>query len=244
MTRIRFVDPSGAVRTGSYDGDTVSFGSAEYDFEEVDVLPPAEPSKIVCTGLNYGDHLDERDDPRPERPRLFVKTPNTVAGHGDTIRLPPNKDLIEYEGELAVVIGQQCRHVPADEALDVVAGYTCCDDLSNRDDQLPRQNNVRAKCFDGALPLGPVLAPPSDVPSDATLRTRVDGEVRQETTLDRMLFDVPAILEAVTVTMTLEPGDVVTTGTPGGVANLEDGEHVSVEIEGIGTLTHAVERPA
>jgi len=244
VKRIRFTDPAGAVRIGTYADGTVSCRGAEYDVESVEVLPPSAPSKIVCVGLNYEDHLVERDRARPERPRLFVKTPNAVAGHGDTVRLPPHKRRIEFEGELAVVIGEQCRAVPAADALDVVAGFTCCNDISNRDDQLPEQNNVRAKCFDGALPIGPVLAPAADVPPDATLRTAVDGEVRQETTLDRMLFSIPEIIEAITAFMTLEPGDVVTTGTPAGVGDLADGARVTVEIEGIGTLAHAVERPA
>jgi 2-keto-4-pentenoate hydratase/2-oxohepta-3-ene-1,7-dioic acid hydratase in catechol pathway len=156
------------VVAGSDDSGTVSVGGKTYAVTDVDVLPRAEPSKIVYAGLNYEDHLDKRDEPRPERPRLFVNTPNTAAGHGDSIRLPPEKDLIEYEGEPAVVIGEQCRHVPAADALSVPAGYTCSDDLSNRDDQLPRQNFVRAKRFDWALQLGPVLVPQCRPATSAT----------------------------------------------------------------------------
>jgi 2-keto-4-pentenoate hydratase/2-oxohepta-3-ene-1,7-dioic acid hydratase in catechol pathway len=240
MKQVRFRDPAGAVRTGEWHGDAVSFGGDRYALDEIDVLPPADPEKIVCIGRNYADHAAERDSEVPDRPLLFLKPPNAVAGHGDTIVPPADKDLIEHEAELAVVIGEQCRHVAAAEAMDVVAGFTVMNDVSNRDDQRREQNWVRGKAFDGAAPMGPVLATPDEVPGDAELELRVNGEVRQEGSRADMVFSVPDLIAEITAYVTLEPGDVIATGTPAGVGPLADGDHVEIEIEGIGTLEHDV----
>ncbi|MFT4932684.1 MAG: 2-keto-4-pentenoate hydratase/2-oxohepta-3-ene-1,7-dioic acid hydratase in catechol pathway [Natronomonas sp.] len=243
MKQVRFRDPAGAVRTGEWHGDAVSFAGDRYDLDEVDVLPPTDPEKIVCIGRNYADHAAETDSEVPDRPLLFLKPPNAVAGHGDTIVPPAGKDRIDYEAELAVVIGEQSRHVPAAEAMDVVAGFTCLNDVSNRDDQRREQNWVRGKAFDGAAPMGPVLASPDEVPEDATIELRVDGRVRQEGVRADMVFSVPELIAEITAYVTLEPGDVIATGTPAGVGPLEDGDHVAIEIEGIGTLEHDVRMP-
>ncbi|WP_232702165.1 fumarylacetoacetate hydrolase family protein [Halobacterium wangiae] len=242
MHRMRFRDPAGAVRTGEYEDGTVSFGGRSYDPSEVDVLPPCEPSKVVCIGRNYAKHAEERGSEVPDRPMLFLKPPNALAGHGDTVTLPDGKD-IEHEAELAVVVGEQCRNLEEDEAMDVVAGFTCADDVSNRTDQSQEQNWVRGKAFDGACPLGPVLATPEELPADASVELRVNGEVRQSSSIERFIFDVPELLAEITAYLTLEPGDVILTGTPAGVAELTDGDSVEVEIEGVGTLEHDVERP-
>ncbi|MFQ3295850.1 MAG: 2-keto-4-pentenoate hydratase/2-oxohepta-3-ene-1,7-dioic acid hydratase in catechol pathway [Natrialbaceae archaeon] len=243
MKEVRFRDPSGAVRMGEWHGDAVSFGGARYDLEEIDVLPPTDPEKIVCIGRNYADHAAETDSEVPDRPLLFLKPPNTVAGHGDTIVPPAGKERIDYEAELAVVIGKQSRHVLAAEAMDVVAGFTVLNDVSNRDDQRREQNWVRGKAFDGAAPMGPVVAPPDDVPEDAAIELRVDGDLRQEGTRADMVFSVPDLIAEITAYVTLEPGDVIATGTPSGVGPLEDDDHVAIEIEGIGTLEHDVRIP-
>ena len=243
MKQVRFRDPAGAARTGEWHGDAVSFGGDRYALEDVDVLPPADPEKIVCIGRNYADHAAERDSDVPDRPLLFLKPPNALAGHGDTIVPPAGKDLIEHEAELGVMIGEQCRHVLAAEAMDVVAGFTVVNDVSNRDDQRREQNWVRGKAFDGAAPMGPVLATPDEVPEDADLELRVDGEVRQEGSRADMVFSVPDLIAEITAYVTLEPGDVIATGTPAGVGPLEDGDHVEIEIEGIGTLEHDVRMP-
>ncbi|MFT4963252.1 MAG: 2-keto-4-pentenoate hydratase/2-oxohepta-3-ene-1,7-dioic acid hydratase in catechol pathway, partial [Halobacteriales archaeon] len=229
MKQVRFRDPAGAVRTGEWHGDAVSFAGDRYDLDEVDVLPPTDPEKIVCIGRNYADHAAETDSEVPDRPLLFLKPPNAVAGHGDTIVPPAGKDRIDYEAELAVVIGEQSRHVPAAEAMDVVAGFTCLNDVSNRDDQRREQNWVRGKAFDGAAPMGPVLASPDEVPEDATIELRVDGRVRQEGVRADMVFSVPELIAEITAYVTLEPGDVIATGTPAGVGPLEDGDHVAIE---------------
>jgi 2-keto-4-pentenoate hydratase/2-oxohepta-3-ene-1,7-dioic acid hydratase in catechol pathway len=183
----------------------------------------------------------ERDEDVPDRPLLFLKPPNSLAGHGDSVRLPENR-YIEHEAELAVVIGEQCRNVSEDGAKEVIAGYTCFNDLSNRDDQDKEQNWVRGKAFDNAAPMGPVLATPEEVPDDARIQLRVDGETRQDSTLDHLIFSIPELIAEITQYMTLEPGDVIATGTPEGVGPLDDGNRVEVEIEGIGTLSHTVRR--
>ena len=243
MKYVRFRDPAGSVRRGEYRGGAIYFGDSEYHVDEVDVLPPSKPSKIVCIGRNYAKHAEERDEEVPDRPLLFLKPPNALAGHGDEIRLPEGKERVEHEAELGVVIGEQCRDVDADDAMNVVAGYTCVNDVSNRDDQDKEQNWVRGKAFDGAAPIGPVLATPDEVPEDASVALRVNGETRQDSTRDHLIFSIPELIEEITTYMTLEEGDVIATGTPEGVGPLEDGDTVEVEIEGVGTLEHDVRQP-
>jgi len=243
MHHVRFRDPAGAVREGTWTDDGVKFAGREYDLEEVDVLAPCEPEKIVCIGRNYVAHADERDEDVPDRPLLFLKPPNTVASHGDTVELPAGKETLEYEAELGVVIGEQCRDVDEADAEDVIAGYTCGVDLSNRDDQDREQNWVRGKAFDGAAPLGPVLATPDEVPDDARIRLWQNGELRQDATLDHLVFPIPELIAEISAYMTLEPGDVILTGTPEGVGPLADGDAIEVEVEGVGRLEHDVTIP-
>jgi len=240
MRRVRFSDPAGTSRTGTLSDGEVVFGNRKYALDEVELLPPVDPSKIVCVGLNYSDHAEETDSEIPDRPLLFIKTPNTLASPGSTVRLPEDKERIDFEAELGVVIGSQCRNVPADQAGEVIAGYTCVNDISNRDDQRQEQNWVRGKAFDNAAPMGPVLATPDEVPSDASISLSVNGEVRQDSTIENLIFSVPELIKEITTLMTLEPGDVIATGTPAGVGPLSDGDEVAVEIEGIGTLSHDV----
>jgi len=254
MKQVRFRDPAGSVRTGEWvdaDGDPadtdtagtggeIRFGGETYDPDDVDVLAPCEPSKIVCIGLNYADHADERGSELPDRPLLFLKPPNAVASHDSDVTLPAGKERVDYEAELGVVIGQQCRHVDESEAMDVVEGFTCMVDVSNRDDQDREQNWVRGKAFDNAAPLGPVLASPEHVPDDAGIELRLNGETKQSSSRDTLIFSVPELIAEITTYMTLEPGDVIATGTPEGVGPLSDGDSVTVEIEGVGQLSHTV----
>ena len=243
MRHVRFRDPAGAVRTGEWLDDGVAFADDEYDLSEVDVLPPCEPSKLVCIGRNYADHAAEMDSDIPDRPMLFLKGPNTVASHGSTVTLPAGKDRVDHEAELGVVIGSQARNVPEEAAMDHVAGFTCVNDLSNRDDQREEQNWVRGKAFDGAAPIGPVVADPEDVPDDARVQARVNGEVRQDGSRSQLIFSIPELVEEITSYLTLEPGDVISTGTPEGVGPLSDGDRVEIEVEGVGTLEHDVRFP-
>jgi 2-keto-4-pentenoate hydratase/2-oxohepta-3-ene-1,7-dioic acid hydratase in catechol pathway len=238
MHRVRFRDPAGSIRVGEWSDDGIRFGGRTYAPDEVDVLPPCDPTKIVCIGRNYAEHAEEMDSDLPDRPLLFLKPPNALAGHGDAVTLPAGKQRIDHEAELGVVIGEQCRDVAAGDAMDVVAGYTCANDVSNRDDQRREQNWVRGKAFDNAAPLGPVVATPEEVPDDARIRLRVNGETRQDSSIEHMIFPVPELVEEITTYLTLERGDVIMTGTPEGVGPLGDGDRVEVEIEGVGVLEH------
>ncbi|MFC5278393.1 fumarylacetoacetate hydrolase family protein [Halorubrum rubrum] len=241
MRKVRFRDPAGSVRTGEWtDDDELRFGEEKFDPSEVDVLPPTEPSKIVCVGLNYSDHAEETDSEIPDRPLLFLKGPNTLAAHGDTISLPEGKERVDHEAEFGVVIGEQCRNVPEDRAEEVIAGYTCVNDLSNRDDQRKEQNWIRGKAFDNAAPIGPVVADPEHVPDDAEITLTVNGEEKQHSSIDNLIFSVPELISEITKLVTLERGDVIATGTPSGVSPLSDGDTVAVTVEGVGTLEHDI----
>ena len=240
MRTVRFRDPAGSTRTGEWTDEGIAAADRTYDESEVEILPPCDPSKIVCVGLNYADHAAERNKDVPERPLLFLKPPNALSAHGDTVPLPAGKERVDHEAELAVVIGEQARNVSAEEAMNYVAGFTCMDDVSNRDDQDREQNWVRGKAFDNSAPLGPVLATPDEVPDDASVELRVNGETRQVSSREEFIFSVPELIEEITTYLTLEPGDVISTGTPGGVAPLEDGDEVEVEVEGVGVLRHGV----
>jgi len=243
MKWMRFRDPAGAVRTGEYAEGTVAFGGQRYDVGDVEVLPPTDPTKVVCVGRNYVDHAAEMDNDVPDRPMLFLKGPNAVAGHGDRVRTPAGREHIDHEAELGVVIGEDCRNVDREDAMGVVAGFTCVNDLSNRTDQRREQNWVRGKAFDGAAPTGPVVATPAEVPAEAAVRCRVNGERRQSGHRGQMVFDVPDLIAEITRYLTLAEGDVIATGTPEGVGRVADGDEVEVEIEGVGTLRHTVAVP-
>ncbi|WP_435126007.1 fumarylacetoacetate hydrolase family protein [Halobaculum sp. D14] len=242
MRYARISDPAGVTRRGEYVDGVVEAAGETFDVSDpdVDLLPPCEPTKIVCIGRNYAAHAEERDADVPDRPMLFLKPPNTVAAPGSTVTLPAGKEQVEHEAELGVVIGEQARNVDADDAWDVVEGFTCLDDVSNRDDQSREQNWVRGKAFDAAAPIGPVVADPEDVPADASVELRLNGDTRQRGSRDQFIFDVPTLVEEITTYLTLEPGDVISTGTPAGVGPLSDGDRVEVEVEGVGVLEHTV----
>lgn len=242
MRRVRFRDPAGTVRQGEWTDDGIVFGSDTYEptDEAIDVLAPTEPSKIVCVGLNYADHADESNMEIPDRPLLFLKPPNTLSSHGDTVTLPADKDRVDFEAEIAIVVGEQCRDVAAEDAMSVVEGFTCLNDISNRDDQRVEQNWIRGKSFDNAAPMGPVVASPDLVPDDASVELRLNGEVRQRSDRSEFIFSVPELIEEITRHITLERGDVISTGTTAGVGKLSDGDVVEVEVEGVGTLENRI----
>jgi len=254
MHHVRFVDPAGAVRRGEWPdtdrdeisahpthGARISLDDETYDPSEVEILPPCEPSKVVCVGRNYADHAAERDADVPDRPLLFLKPPSAIAAHDEHLPLLPGKERIDYEAEMGVVIGERARNVPADRAEEVVAGFTCVNDVSNRDDQDVEQNWVRGKAFDASCPIGPVVATPEEVPRDATVACRLNGRTVQEGTREQLVFTVRELVEEITAYMTLEPGDVIATGTPEGVGPLSDGDTVEVTVEGVGTLRNTVD---
>lgn len=205
--------------------------------DQIRLLPPACPTKIVCVGRNYRDHIREMGHPdeTPGEPGLFLKAPNALASPGAEIPYPPFTTSFQYEGELAVVIGRRMRAVPAARASDGVLGYTCALDLTARDRQRTDLQWIRAKSADGLCPLGPWVETEVD-PSDLSLRTYVNGELRQDGRTASMIFSIPDLLSYVSAFMTLEPGDVLLTGTPAGVGELHPGDRVEVTVEGIGTL--------
>jgi len=206
--------------------------------EDVTLLPPCQPSKIVCVDLNYVKHAKELNMPLPEEPILFIKPPSAVLAPGGRIIYPPSSSQVDYEGELAVVIGKRCKDVPAAEAEGYILGYTCFDDVTARDLQKRDGQWTRAKSFDTFAPFGPWIARID--PSNADISTRVNGRTVQSSNTSDLIFDVPRLIQFISGVMTLEPGDVIATGTPPGVGQLRRGDEVEVEIEGIGVLKNSV----
>ncbi len=241
MKYVRFLDPAGSRRCGKLIGHKIVYCGIEYDLDEIRFLPPSDPSKIVCIGLNYADHAEETGKEVPDRPKLFLKPPNSLSAHLDTVKLLKGKERIDHEAELAVIIGEQCRNVDIEESMNYVSGYTCLNDLSNRDDQRIEQNWIRGKAFDNSAPCGPVLATVDEVPDDASIESRLNGEVKQSSTIDNLIFSVPELIEEITTYMTLEQGDIISTGTPAGVGPISSGDVVEIEIEGIGVLKNYFE---
>ena len=212
-------------------------------------LPIDVPSKIVCVGLNYRDHAEEQGVELPAAPLLFAKWPNTLVGPGEPIVIPPLVTQCDYEAELGVVIGSRVRAVSKENALEAVRGYICANDVSARDLQFADGQWTRGKSPDTFCPIGPALVPVADIanPHDLRIRAIVSGEVLQDSTTANLIFGVDEIISHASQTMTLEPGDLILTGTPAGVGVFRDpqrllqpGDEVTIEIEGIGALTNPV----
>jgi 2-keto-4-pentenoate hydratase/2-oxohepta-3-ene-1,7-dioic acid hydratase in catechol pathway len=216
-----------------------TFTGYRYPVADVRLLAPIIPSKVVAVGKNYAEHAREMGDEPPRAPVVFLKPSTAVIGDRDPIQYPPSSERVDYEGELAVVIGRVCRDVPREKALDVVLGYTCANDVTARDQQASDGQWTRAKGYDTFCPVGPWITTSVD-PADLELTTRLNGEVMQRGRTSQMLHDVPALIEHVTRVMTLLPGDVLLTGTPAGVGPMRPGDEVAVTIEEIGTLTNRV----
>jgi len=198
------------------------------------------PSKIIGIGTNYRAHAVEMKKPIPDEPLLFLKPLSAVIGDGDAIVRPDGGyTRVDYEGELGVVIGQRARRVSRAAALEVVMGFTCVNDVTVRDLQAKDVQFTRAKGFDTFCPIGPRIVAGLD-PRNLRIITRLNGEVRQDSTTADLIFDVPALIAFVSSVMTLEVGDVISTGTPSGVGNLTVGDTVEIEIEGVGTLRNRV----
>ena len=210
-----------------------------------------QPRVIWGVGLNYRDHADETGRPLPDAPTLFVKSPSSVIGDGDPIVIPPHVAQPDYEGELAVVIGERARDVSVERALEVVAGVTIAHDVSSRDHQFTTGQWSWSKSFDTFCPLGPELVSLDeiDLASGLAIETRVSGEVLQSSNTSELVFTVPVLIAWISQGCTLEPGDVILTGTPGGVGAartpprwLVDGDVVEISIAGIGSLSNPVVR--
>ncbi len=207
------------------------------------LLPPCEPTKIVCVGLNYRAHAAEMGKPLPDEPLLFLKAPSALLPPGDAVVLPPSSQRVEHEGELALVIGRTTRGATRATALEHVLGYTCLDDVTARDIQRREKVYTRAKGFDTFCPVGPWLETEVGDPQNLEVVLKVNGEVRQRGTTADMIFSVAEVVAFISEIMTLYPGDLISTGTPPGVGPLAAGDTVEVAIAGIGTLVHGVRQP-
>ena len=210
------------------------------DLSEVKLLTPVIPrSKVVCIGKNYADHAAEMNSVVPDEPIIFLKPNTSVIGPNDTIQWPRMSDRVDFEGELAIVIGRICKDVPIERFSDVIFGYTIANDVTARDLQSKDGQWTRAKGFDTFCPLGPWIET-DFVVGNQIISTTVDGETKQSEPLSSMIFKIPEIIAFVTQVMTLLPGDVILTGTPAGIGPMGAGSTVEVSIEGIGTLTNKV----
>nr|WP_310736356.1 fumarylacetoacetate hydrolase family protein [Salinarchaeum laminariae] len=223
----------------------------QIDGDSISLLAPVpQPGKIICCGLNYRDHAEEQDEEIPERPMLFGKAATSVTNPGDPIVHPDpdGEELVDYEVELGVVIGTRCKDVSEADAADYIAGYTVINDVSGRTAQDTDGQFFRGKSYDTFAPMGPTLVADEEFdPNSVDVEMRVDGEVKQSSNTDQFIFDVDELVSYISQSMTLEAGDVISTGTPGGVGIfrdpvdvLEPGQTTEAEIEGIGTLTNAV----
>ncbi|HEU5420219.1 MAG TPA: fumarylacetoacetate hydrolase family protein [Streptosporangiaceae bacterium] len=220
--------------------DTIRFTGARYPVADVRLLAPVLPSKVVAIGKNYAAHAREMGGEPPDEPMIFLKPSTAIAGTMDPIVRPVQlSKRVDYEGELAVVIGRLCKNVPQDRAADAIFGYTCANDVTARDLQSRDGQWARAKGFDTFCPLGPWIETELDA-DDLEISTTVNGEVRQRSRTSLLLHGVAALVSYVSAVMTLLPGDVLLTGTPDGVGPLEAGDQVAVSVEGIGTLSNRV----
>ncbi|AEH39054.1 fumarylacetoacetate hydrolase family protein [Halopiger xanaduensis] len=211
-------------------------------------VPSSAVDQIICVGLNYHDHAEEQDEEIPKKPMLFAKSPSTVTDPGAPIVHPDDVEQVDYEVELGIVIGRTACEVSAEEAEEYIAGYTVIDDVSARDAQFEDGQFFRGKSYDTFAPMGPALTSPDAVdPNDLEVELRLNGEVKQESTTAEFIFDVGEVVEYISNFTTLQPGTVISTGTPGGVGIFRDppellspGDTVEAEIEGIGTLENPV----
>jgi 2-keto-4-pentenoate hydratase/2-oxohepta-3-ene-1,7-dioic acid hydratase in catechol pathway len=217
---------------GRPDGDLVGWSEAE-------LRAPVQPSKIVCVGRNYAAHAKELGNEPPKEPLLFLKPPSSVVGPGGAVVLPRESERVEHEAELGVIIGRRVRRVRKTEAMKAVFGYTCVCDVTARDLQKKDGQWSRAKGFDSFCPVGPWIETDLD-PKDLSVRCTVDGAVRQDGRTSAMIFDVATLVSYVSDVMTLEPGDLLVTGTPEGVGPLAPGARLTVSVVGLGDLTVGV----
>ncbi len=215
-----------------------------YKLDQVRLLPPCWPSKIICVGRNYVAHAKELDHDVPTSPLIFSKPPSSLIAHGDTIQYPEDVGRLDYEGEIAIVMGRRLRHLRADEpGASYIFGYTCLNDVTGRDLQNKDGQWTRAKGFDTFCPLGPVIATDLD-PTQLEVRSFLNGQQKQQGHVSQMIFNFDVVLRYISRVMTLEPGDVIATGTPAGVGPMVTGDTVEVAIEGIGVLRNKVGGPA
>jgi 2-keto-4-pentenoate hydratase/2-oxohepta-3-ene-1,7-dioic acid hydratase in catechol pathway len=211
-----------------------------HELSRVKLLAPCLPTKVVCIGRNYRGHAAELGNPLPKEPLIFLKPPSAVIGPEEAIVYPAASKRVDYEGELALVMGKRCRRLGRDEnPFDYVFGFTCLNDVTARDIQKADEQFTRGKGFDSFCPLGPVVATGLDA-HDLSVEAYVNGERRQAGRTSEMIFGLDAIIRFIAAVMTLEPGDVIATGTPPGVGSLQPGDVVEVVVEGVGRLRNPV----
>lgn len=219
--------------------DSIILIEKKYRLDEVKLLAPCLPSKIVALGLNYRSHAEETRNPVPESPLIFIKPTTAVIGPEDSIVYPPSSTRVDYECELAVVIGKTARMVTADVALNYVLGYTCLNDVTARDHQRDDVQWTRGKSHDTFAPMGPCIETELD-PGNVTVETYLNGELKQRGNTRDLIFPVPELINFISNVMTLLPGDVIATGTPSGISPMQPGDTVEVKIDPIGTLRNSV----
>ena len=216
-----------------------------YPLADTRLLPPVVPSKIICVGRNYRDHATELGNEIPKEPLLFLKPPSSIIGPGDSIVYPSLSSRVDYEGELGIVIGTRARNIgPDQDVRPFIRGYTIVNDVTARDLQKSDGQWTRGKGFDSFCPVGPFVTNELDpIRTSVALETRLNGERKQAGETRDFIFDIPTILRYITAFMTLEPGDLIATGTPAGVGPMQAGDSVEVSIVGIGTLVNRVTKP-
>lgn len=224
-------------KTGAYRPETIQM--RPYTLREVRLMAPVTPTKIACVGRNYAEHAAELGNAVPGEPLIFLKPPTAIIGPGEAVVYPGISGRVDHEGELAVVIGRRCRNVSEADALQYVFGYTIANDVTARDLQQKDGQWSRAKGFDTFAPVGPWVDTRFD-PTNCTLRCLVNGQVRQQSTTALMVYSIACIIAHVSRFMTLEPGDLILTGTPSGVGPVQPGDVMTVEIEGLGSLSNPV----
>lgn len=217
-----------------------NYTGKKWPLADVRLLAPILPTKVIAVGRNYADHAREMGNEVPAEPMIFLKPSTTVIGPNAPIRRPKQSERVDFEGELAVIIGQPVKNVPAAQASQAVLGYTIANDVSARDFQRSDGQWGRAKGFDTFCPIGPWIETDLD-PADLAIRTTVDGETKQDSRTSEIVHKIPELIEFVSSVMTLLPGDTILTGTPAGVGPIVAGQEVSVTIDGLGTLTNPVD---
>ena len=230
-------DGSGKVVYGVLDGSTIQSSDGQHNLADVRLLPPCSPTKIVCVGRNYAEHAKEMGNAVPTEPLIFMKPPSSLNAHGGDVNYPAITTSVSYEGELGVIIGKRAWQVAKADWEQYVLGYTLVNDMTARDLQKKDGQWTRGKGFDTFCPTGPWMVKKEEVDlSSLRVMSFVDGEKRQDAPVTDMIFDIPTVIHYVTQFMTLEPGDLIATGTPPGVGIVEPGAMLRVEIPGIGVL--------
>ncbi|HWR19296.1 MAG TPA: fumarylacetoacetate hydrolase family protein [Clostridia bacterium] len=219
--------------------ETIDYDGREYSISSVTLLYPSEPTKFVCVGKNYYEHAEEMKEGHPVEPLLFLKPSTCAVGNGDDVIYPTISNRLDYEGELAVVIGKRAHAVEIGHAKEYIFGYTCANDVTARDIQKSDPQWTRGKGFDTLCPFGPWIETELDA-QNVNIATRVNGVTKQNSNTSMMTYDIDALISYMSACMTLLPGDVVLTGTPGGIGSMQRGDTVEVEIAGIGVLRNRI----